>query len=139
MNCGKVVAENCKTAPIADIVAPVRSVFFRPRRSPNIAAEKQPARFPSLVVSSMSLAILTSAYRETAGCDSLDVGVFSLRECFNEVGADQDSTDDSLIISIPCLGCRISCGEDNLECRTGELSFGSHSFKCNEDLKVVVV
>jgi hypothetical protein len=86
MNCGKLVAENCKIAPMAEIEAPVRRVFFLPRRSPNKAAKRHPARFPSGMDVSVRLPRVGSCtHRKAAGGNSLDVGVSSLRECLDKV------------------------------------------------------
>jgi hypothetical protein len=129
MSCGKVVAENWRIAPMVERAAPVRRVFLRPNLSPKRAADKQPARLPSYVLVSCwksKQGYALKAYRKTACCNPLDIRVLGLREELNEMRADQDATNDSLIVAIPSLSSRIGSGESYLQSRTSKSIFDRH-------------
>lgn len=56
------------------------------------------------------------SYREDAGEEALDDGlVGNLGELVQELVADQNASDDTLLVAIPCLSCRVSRRQDDLQ------------------------
>lgn len=123
-------------APMEEMAAPTLRVFLRPRRSPAIAASKQPPRFPSCIYGELWFMARdgSATYREATCSNALDAGDLGLGKGIDEIGAYEDTGNDSLVIAIPCLSSRVSSSEGDLQGGSSQLaSVAYHVRDCKEE------
>jgi hypothetical protein len=68
----------------------------------------------------------SATYGETTCSNALDARDLSLGKGLDEIGADQNTGNDSLIIAIPCLSSRVSSSEGDLQRGSSQSASGAY-------------
>jgi len=108
--CGRCHETIWRTAPTTLQTRPSAMVFLRPSLSPRVKAKMAPQKAPSctLVRVFCSWTFPGMTYRKAARGDAGDVGLLGLGEVVLEVGRDQNTREDALVVAEPRHG---DCGE----------------------------